>query len=90
MSNENNSADLTVRLLVYLPGCNIARCYHSDPGPLFIVSSVVDSGLSELTAASLTDTGPRGSWVTTLSHQGPGATCIMGVLQQDWGRGAEL
>ncbi len=77
-------------LLPHLPGCNIAWYDHSDPGPLFIVSSVVDSGLSKLTAAALTDTYPRGSWVTALSHQGPGTTSIMGVLQQDWSRGAEL
>lgn len=73
-----------------LPGCNIAWYDHSDPGPLFIVSSVVDSGLSKLPATALTHPDPWSSWVTAISHQGPGTTGIMGVLQQHWGRCAEL
>lgn len=42
--------------LVQLPGCDIAWNDHSDSGPLFIVPSVVDSGFSELTTTTLTDT----------------------------------
>lgn len=85
-----NLADPFAYLLLHLPGCNIAWYDDSDPGPLFIVSSVVDSGLPKLTTTAFTDTCPWGSWVTSLSHKGPGTTSVMGVLQQDWSRGTEL
>lgn len=77
-------------LLTGLPGCDVAWDDHSDPGPLLVVPGVVDSGFSELPAAALTHTCPRCSRVAALPHQGPGATCVVGVLQQDGGRGAEL